>query len=235
MYDSFVAKFGTHFFASATFGRKLSVKLVVNQAFTKKSTEEDLLKKLAANFIRSLYNSTDGFVMDPLLEPNCEILSNGFTKPWHLTEWRRQVIRNPFLLFGTLKPIHELISIPAFKTEVAKAVSLKMAKAYLAQLVHLVKKGGLELSANDTAVISHAESMLHPHNCKCIPELVEQLDAVFTRLVSPPELRSFQIVNEKKIPLHIAILLGIGVLAISAGFALKGYFIVQTCLTQKAK
>lgn len=234
VFDSFVAKYGTHFFASATFGRKLSVKLAINQAFLKKIIDKKLLKKLTATFTRRLYNSTDGFLMDPFLKQNCEVLSDGFTKPWNLTEWTSGVIKNSFPLFGTLKPINELISIPEIKAEVAKAISLKLAKAYLAQLKHLVKKGNLQLTANDTEIISNATSVFHPHSCQYIPELVEQLDTIVTRLVSPAVLGRFNGDKENAIPLPIAIVLCIALLFLSAGFVLKGYFLVQACLNQKS-
>lgn len=99
-----------------------------------------------------------------------------------IEKWIPSVVRNPWLLSGNLASIENLITDRQARVEVGKAISLKMAKAYLEDLKELVEIGQFKLTPIEVTLINRCKWQFTPMHLKEIPLLLELLETIYSRL-----------------------------------------------------
>lgn len=91
------------------------------------------------------------------------------------------VNKSPWLFAGKLSPIESLFAPTNGKlaTEVKKAVSVHMTKAYLKELNEIVRLGRFKLSSEQKSTVKSVERKLKSSEPKDVEALVEELETIF--------------------------------------------------------
>lgn len=213
VYDDLLATFGTHFMESATFGRKVTLTLALNESYWRQTNPIEITANLTALLNNVLGNSSAN--VSEQLTANYQVLSNELGQLRNRSEWRTQVMERPWLLWGSLRPIGDLLANSFVKKQVSKATLLKFAKAYLAQLRRIVAEGNFKLTYRDLRRMEKAEKGFTPQNCAQIPALIGKLEATYRQLWDPrPPPTSLKalwdLLTSPKVVILLAVLLIVG-------------------------
>lgn len=189
MYETLLAKFGTHYLESGFFGGHLLMKADIERHYAQSHEQFDLLQSVKGALLREL--RTPNAPPVPADFRNASQLTSRIygglalaSRPWKewLTKWAPGLIINPVLLSGQLSSIDTLIAHPQIALEVGKAIALKKARAYLAELRHIIKMGHFTLSTLERTLLNKAELAFEARRVKDIPLLTRLLRDVFARL-----------------------------------------------------
>jgi len=144
LYEEFIKTFGTHFFQDAYFGGMLKLVVETESSYFERSTTVGVGLQAEGVFgeivklkggVGVEHTKVDGDFRKSSKESmryyggSLNLLDKKGIK-----EWMPTVIGDPWLFRGNLKPIHELISDPAKKTNMKLAVQVHLDKAYLTSL-----------------------------------------------------------------------------------------------------
>ena len=197
VYDKFLADFGTHYFDTAILGGYLYLKSVIKNDYVMQSDEQSLEVNLKASFAERVKATTDIDTskkkVTESFRTNSEHRISYYggqgikvepNDPTFMDKWVPEVIKNPWILGGTLKPIQDLIQNVTVKGEVEKAIKIRRARAYLQELKDAVAFGDLLISQNERNELNELERKLNSlkDNKEDMEDLVYYMDKLFKRI-----------------------------------------------------
>lgn len=184
-----MAKFGTHYVEYGLYGGHLLMKADIERTYVQSHDQFDILQTVKGALLKKLQAPNAApvpgdFRNASLLESHIYGGMPPDPRPWKewLKKWAPSLVINPVLLSGQLSSIETLIAHPQIKLEVGKAIALKKARAYLAELRGIVKAGQFTLSTLERTVLIKAKLAFEARRVKEIPLLTRLLEDVFARL-----------------------------------------------------
>lgn len=181
LYEGVVKRFGTHYFESATFGGRHYMRTAITKEYAQRSSMQLLTKYLAAHFSNSFYHSNSPVATEFLENTQMEVKVTLGGKE-EVNDWKASLYLDPWLLSGTLKPIENLIIEPQAKAQWRKAVTLKLAKAYLEELQRVVVIAQFKLTSEDDELLEEAAEKFQQRDVPSIPAILKSLEAIWERL-----------------------------------------------------
>jgi len=198
MYDQFVENFGTHYFEMGIFGGYLYQKTFIEDSYMMSSDEHEVTANLEASFGGMVKATAEA-------EESRKKVSESFKKnsqtqfffyggtpvtisqddpSGFMEQWVPTVNRDPWLFAGKVKPIENLIANDFARGELQKAISLKRARAYLAEIKYAVSIGRIPLDAQARAELNQIDQMLNTSGSKDIGSVVRNLDKINDMITS---------------------------------------------------